>query len=70
MDRRQLARNFLCRMIVYATGGEVGFADRQEIERILDKCKGPTPGESTDASAYPVRSLIEELVASDLFLSK
>jgi hypothetical protein len=59
-DERQIARNFVQRLAVYATGGEVGFADRKAIETILDK----------SGQGYPIRSLIEELVVSELFLTK
>jgi hypothetical protein len=59
-DERQIARNLVQRLAVYATGGEVGFSDRKSIEAILDK----------SGEGYPIRRLIEELVVSDLFLSK
>jgi Protein of unknown function (DUF1592)/Protein of unknown function (DUF1588)/Protein of unknown function (DUF1587)/Protein of unknown function (DUF1585)/Protein of unknown function (DUF1595)/Planctomycete cytochrome C len=69
-DERQLARNYLQRLIIYATGKEAGFSDRQAVEKILDKCGNVNKSELTNFGAYRMRSLIEELVLSDLFLSK
>ena len=60
-DERQLARNIIGQLTVYATGAPVGFADRPKIEAILDQAKeGP----------YGVRNLIHGLVSSELFLNK
>lgn len=58
---RQLARNLVRRLIVYATGAPIGFGDRTEVERILD--------ESAE-SDFGVRTLIREVVQSRLFLQK
>ena len=69
-DERQLAKNYLQRLTVYATGREVGFADRKAINAILDKCGNVNKTELTNFGAYRMRSLIEELVVSDLFLAK
>lgn len=69
-DERQLARNYLRRLTTYATGREPGFADRPAIEAILDKCANVSPAEKANFGAYRMRSLIEELAASELFLSK
>jgi hypothetical protein len=69
-DEQQLARNYLRRLAVYATGREVGFADRKAVEAILDKCGNVSKTERTNFGAYRMRSLIEELVASELFLAK
>jgi hypothetical protein len=69
-DERQLARNFLRKLAVYATGREVRFADRKAIEAILDRCGDVTKTELTNFGAYRVRSLIEELVVSELFRNK
>ena len=38
-DARQLARNLLRRLTVYATGTPIRFSDRREIEAILDHCE-------------------------------
>ena len=48
----------------------LGFADRQAVEKILDKCGNVNQNELTNFGAYRMRSIIEELVASDLFLAK
>ncbi len=60
-DEPQIARNLVRQMIVYATGAPALFSDRREVERILDHCR--------DAE-FGTRSLIHELVQSELFLNK
>ncbi len=58
---RQLARNLLHQFTLYATGTPVRFADRAEIESILDAC---------EADGYRVRDLVHALVQSRIFLGK
>jgi hypothetical protein len=70
LDERGLARNYLRRLTVYATGRDVGFADRAAVEAILDRCAAVTPIDRTNFGAYRMRSLLEELVTSELFLTK
>jgi hypothetical protein len=60
-DEAQIARNLARQLTVYATGAPVRFSDREKIEQILQK---------TRANEYGVRSLVTELIQSDLFLSK
>jgi hypothetical protein len=60
-DEKQLARNLARQLTVYATGAPVSFADRAQVERILAR---------SEASHYGVRTLIHELVQSDLFRNK
>lgn len=60
-DERAIARNLAEQFIVYATGAPVGFADRDVVSDILDKCK---------PSEYGVRTLIHEIIQSPLFLRK
>ena len=60
-DEAQLARNLAKQLTVYATGAPVRFSDRAAIEKILHRAS---------ASRYGVRTLIHELVQSDLFLKK
>ena len=60
-DERQIARNLVNQMIVFATGAPVTFGDRPGVERILDRAK---------TSRYGVRSLVLALVDSDMFRSK
>jgi hypothetical protein len=57
-NSRGLARNLLRQFVVYATGTPVRFADRAEVERILDSCAG---------DGYRVRDLIYGLVESPVF---
>ncbi|MDE0768929.1 MAG: DUF1592 domain-containing protein [Opitutaceae bacterium] len=60
-DEKQLARNFVEQLTIYATGAPNRFSDRQKIDAIL---------EISSRKNYGVRSLIHELVKSDLFLYK
>jgi hypothetical protein len=60
-DERPIARNLAKQLIVYATGAPVRFSDRPALEKILDRAQ---------ARGYGVRTLIHELVQSDLFLHK
>lgn len=56
---RQLARNLLHQFTLYATGTPVRFADRREIESMLDACA---------ADGYRLRDLLHALVQSKIFL--
>jgi hypothetical protein len=56
---RQLARNLLHQFTVYATGTPVRFADRAEIEKLLDACA---------RDDYRTRDLLHALVQSKIFL--
>ncbi len=58
---RQLARNLLNQFTVYATGIPVRFADRREIESILDACA---------KNDYRVGDLLRALVQSKIFLGQ
>lgn len=60
-DERSIARNLVRQLIVYATGAPVSFADREEVEQILDQ---------TAPSEYGVRDLIQAVVQSTLFKIK
>lgn len=55
---RQLARNLLRQLTVYATGTPVRFSDRPEIEKMLDAC---------EAHQYRTRDLVHALVQSRIF---
>jgi hypothetical protein len=57
-EERQLARNLLHQLATFATGSPVRFADRAEIEAILD---------ATAAEGHRVGDLLRGLVASRLF---
>ncbi|MCA9033050.1 MAG: DUF1588 domain-containing protein, partial [Planctomycetaceae bacterium] len=56
---RQLARNLLHQLTLYATGTPVRFSDRAEIESMLDAC---------EADGYRMRDLVHVLVQSRIFL--
>lgn len=58
-EPRQLSRNLLHRLTVYATGTPIRFSDREVIESILDRCS---------ENGYRTRDLIHELVQSRIFL--
>jgi len=56
---RQLARNLLHQFTLYATGTPARFADREEIESMLDLC---------ELDSYRVGDLVHALVQSQIFL--
>jgi hypothetical protein len=60
-DEASIARNLAKQLVVYATGAPVRFTDREELERILERAS---------KSQYGVRTLVEEIVRSELFKSK
>lgn len=60
-DERALARNLLQRLVTYATGAPVSFADRAEVEQLLDRAAD---------SQYGVRTLIHAVVQSEMFRHK
>jgi hypothetical protein len=61
INSRQLARNLLHQFTLYATGTPVQFADRREIEAMLDACEN---------DGYRVRDLVHALVQSPIFLGR
>ncbi|MBK9168830.1 MAG: DUF1592 domain-containing protein [Bryobacterales bacterium] len=60
-DERRIAGNLVRQWIVYGTGAPVRFADRGEVERILDAAAG---------DGFRMRALLHEIVGSGLFLNK
>ena len=60
-DPKPLARNFCEKLLVYGTGSAIRFADRREINKIV---------EQTADSSYGMRSLLHATITSDIFLSK
>lgn len=60
-DERQIARNLVGKLAAHLTGAEIEFADRAEVESILDR---------TAAGGHGVRSLLEEVIRSRLFTHK
>jgi hypothetical protein len=57
-DLDQVARHFVSALLVFSTGAELGFADRDVVEKILEK---------TRPEGYPVRTIIHEIAGSDVF---
>jgi hypothetical protein len=60
-DEAVIARNLAKQLAIYATGSPVRFSDRPAIERILDR---------SHATSYGVRTLIHEIIQSELFQHK
>ena len=60
-DKDQLARNLAHKLIVYSTGAEIQFADREVVEGIITKVR---------AKNYGFRTLVHEVVQSRVFLNK
>jgi len=60
-SQEQIARNVLSKLISFSTGAQIQFADREEVERIL---------QATRDDGYPLRSLIQHVVASRLFRNR
>ncbi|MFM9001409.1 MAG: DUF1585 domain-containing protein, partial [Opitutia bacterium] len=59
-DDARLARAFVAHLSRYATGAEIGYADRAEVRRIV---------ELTRDQSYGLRSLVQALARSPLFLT-
>jgi len=57
----QIARNLLNQLIVYATGAPTGFADEAVVDEMLLRL---------EPKNYGVRSMIHEIIQSDLFRKK
>jgi hypothetical protein len=60
-DKEQLARNLAEKLIVYATGAEIQFADREVVEQITAGMRGKN---------YGFRSLIHDVIQSRVFRNK
>lgn len=60
-DKDVVARNFVAQLVMFSTGGEIEFADREAIEQIMANSK---------ADDFPVRDLIHAVVQSRLFREK
>ncbi|MFK7734714.1 MAG: DUF1592 domain-containing protein [Pirellulaceae bacterium] len=59
--KEQIAKNFIEKLVVYATGGEIQFADREAINSILDQ---------TRSDDFPVKDILHAIVQSPLFREK
>ncbi|HEY6123850.1 MAG TPA: DUF1592 domain-containing protein, partial [Steroidobacteraceae bacterium] len=60
-DEVAIARNLARQLVVFSTGAPVRFSDRGELEQILQRAS---------ARQYGVRTLVEEIVQSELFQTK
>lgn len=60
-DKDQLARNLTQKVLIYATGGDIQFADREVVEQIVATLRSKN---------YGFRTLIHEIVQSRVFLNK
>ena len=60
-QKEQVARQFVSQLIVYSTGGEIQFADRDVIEGIL---------RANESKDYPTRDMLHAVVQSRLFREK
>src|SRR5436190_956956 len=60
-NEEQLARNLAQQLVVYATGAPIRFSDRPAIGKILANSR---------PEGYGVRTLVREIVQSELFLNK
>ena len=60
-DKRIIAKNILNKLSIYSTGQELGFSDKEDVEKILNK---------TASRNYGFRSLIHELIQSKIFYRK
>jgi len=60
-DKDQLARSLTQKLMIYATGADIQFADREVVEQILKDIRGKN---------YGFRTLIHEIVQSRVFLNK
>ncbi len=60
-DEKQIARNLARQLTIYATGAPIGFSDRETIEEILARAA---------VNGYGVRTLIHEVIQSELFRCK
>ncbi len=57
-QKDQIAKNFISQLIVYSTGGEIQFADREEVKAIFER---------TREDDFPIRTIIHEVVQSKIF---
>lgn len=57
----QVARHITSALLVFATGAEIEFADRDTVERIIEQERD---------HGFPVRTIVHHIVQSDLFKSR
>ncbi len=60
-QKEQIAKNFVSQLVVYATGGEIQFADRDDVDAILNQ---------TRPHGFRLRDIVHAVVQSRLFRNK
>lgn len=60
-DKDQLARSLTAKLLIYATGADIQFADREAVEQIVATLR---------AKNYGFRTLVHEVAGSRVFLNK
>jgi hypothetical protein len=60
-DERLLAMNMAKQLAIYATGAPVRFSDRAQLEKIVEAAK---------SDSYGLRTIVHQIVESDLFRNK
>ncbi|MBM3966539.1 MAG: DUF1585 domain-containing protein [Planctomycetes bacterium] len=60
-DERQIVKSLAEQFAIYTTGAAISFADRAEIERIVD---------DVQANGSGIRTLLHRVVSSKLFTQK
>ena len=60
-DKDQVARNLTQKLLIYSTGADIQFADRQVVEQIVTDLRSKN---------YGFRTLIHDVVQSRVFLNK
>jgi hypothetical protein len=60
-NEKLLARAFVRKLLTFATGRELGFSDREEVERIVSQCSG---------DGYRAGDLLHAAISSNIFQSK
>ena len=60
-DKDQLARNLVQKLMIFGTGAEIQFADREVVEQIVDKAR---------QSDFGIRTILHEIAGSRVFLNK
>lgn len=60
-DKDQIARNVIQKLMIFGTGAEIQFADREVVEQILEKSR---------KTQFGLRTILHEIVGSRVFLNK
>ena len=60
-EEELLARSFVRKLLIFATGRELGFSDREEVEQIVSLCSG---------GGYRAGDLLHAAISSNIFQSK